>query len=331
MSNPSRISKQLSSDLSKALKDVASQSGMMDIALQRRLKVAVEDLERSLRHYDRLAQGLVSQTPPLDQLEKVIHDRVPSDYRNKAYKRLFWRTVYRAVPFLRQKKKTEDEINSASRDALSLFSVVFRATVGYSNALLAVLSQVSEEELTEDPEEFDKELEGTLLGLEKAVLPSEGKDAHQRKTNENISKKQKGKKPSSGVTSEEEFQGYISSHESVLAGPKAVFSRYSKNLQELLTHSSERTFSLIHQSTLKAAALGQVYVAIASSSRKALQPGTYVAATAFVSLITSVNNAVIQSIATNRAQRKEINQRLKDLQKGQPSQKNDTQEEEESW
>lgn len=310
------LPKKLSTDLSRALDASVRLTGLMDNVSQRRLKSAIDDLERSLRNYDRMADGLLSTTPSRDQLEKIIQDRVPQNYRDKAYKKLFWRTVYKVVPFMQQKRKTEDEINALSRLALSAFAVIFRALVAYSNALIRQSSDPTEEDIEEkDPEEFDQELEDAISGLEREVKPSEGKDHFQRKTDQNIKNKQKGSTPTPSAKTPEEYRSFVGLHEGKVGASRSALSRYDTPLKTCLTYATDRTFSLIQTSAIKAVSLGQVLTTIAGTSREGLQPGTYIACKSLVAAITAVNTIVIQSVATNRAQRAQINKTLRELQK----------------
>jgi len=312
-----RLPKKLSVDLSRSLGAAVRQTGTMETPLLRKLKSASDDLERTLRNYDRVAESLVSTTPSQDQLEKIIQDRVPSSYRDKAYKRLFWRTVYKVVPYMQQKKKTEDEINALSRMALTSFSVIFRAIVAYSNALLRQgTPQESEDSLEEgDPEEFDPELEDAITGMENEIKPSEGKDQVQRKTDQNVKNQQRRTKPQGSVKDIEEFRSYTGQHEGMIDACRVSVARYTDELTNCLKYSTDRSFSLIQASALKAVVLAQTLNTIATASREALQPGTYIAAKSLMAAITATNTIVIQSVALNKAQRAEINKNLRELQK----------------
>jgi hypothetical protein len=314
----SRLPKKLSSDISRSLGAAVRLTGSMDNASLRRLKSATDDLERTLKNYDRVAEGLISSTPAGDQLEKLIQDRVPSDYRNKAYKRLFWRTVYKVVPFMQQKRKTEDEINALSRVALASFSVIFRAIIAYSNALIrqSTPDDVDPEDLEEkDPEEFDPELEEAISGIEKEVKPSQGKDQVQRKTDQNVKNQQRRSTQTPGVSTPEEYRSFVGLHEGKVDAARVSVTRYKGELTNCLKFATDRTFSLIQGSAIKAVALGQVLNTIASASREAMQPGTFIACKALLASIMAANTIVIQSVALNRSQRSEINKHLRKLQK----------------
>lgn len=314
----SGLPKKLSTDLSRALGASVRLTGTMDSASQRRLKSATDDLERTLKNYDRVAEGLISSTPSRDQLEKIIQDRVPQNYRDKAYKRLFWKTVYKVVPFMQQKKKTEDEINAFSRLALASFAVIFRAIVSYSNALLrqSTPDGVDPEDIEqEDPEDFDSELEAAISGIEKEVKPSQGKDQVQRKTDQNVKNQQRRSTQTPGSSSPEEYRSFIGLHEGKVDGCRIAVTRYNNQLTDCLKSATDRTFSLIQNSAIKAVALGQVLNTIATASRETLQSGTYIACKSLLIAITAANAIVIQSVALNRAQRAEINKNLRALQK----------------
>lgn len=328
-----RLPKKLSVDLSHALGAAVSHTGAIETSLQRRLKTASDDLERSLKNYDRVAEGLHATTPSQDQIEKIVQDRIPSNYRDKAYKRLFWRTMYQVVPYMKQKKKTEDEINTLSKLALTAFSIIFRAIISYTNATLrkAMPEGSSPEDLEEkDPEEFDPELEDTISGLEKAVKPSDGKDQIQRKTDQNVKNQQRKSTQAPPAKDEDEFRSFVGQKENQIDACRVAITRYNEQLTSCLTYATDRTFSLIQASSIKAVALGQVLNLIVTSSRESLQPGTFVACRSLMITITATNTIVIQSIALNRAQRAEINKSLKELQKKQAPEEQRPAEEEES-
>jgi hypothetical protein len=328
-----RLPKKLSVDLSHALGAAVRSTGPIETALQRRLKVASDDLERSLKNYDRVAEGLHATTPSQDQIEKVIQDRIPSNYRDKAYKRLFWRTMYQVVPYMKEKKKTEDEINALSKVALTAFSILFRALISYTNIVLqkAIPAGSSPEDLDEkDPEEFDPELDDAISGMEKAIKPSAGKDQIQRKTDQNVKNQQRKSTEAPPAKTEDEFRSFVGQKENQVDACRVAVTRYNEQLTTCLKYSTDRTFSLIQASSIKAVALGQVLNLIVTSSRETLQPGTFVACKGLIATITATNTIVIQSVALNRAQRTEVNKHLKDLQQKVSPQEQPAAEEEES-
>ncbi len=314
----SRLPEKLNDNIRQAFGAAVRLTGAMDVTSLRRLKSATDALERSLRNYDKVAERLVSSTPIKDQLEKVIQDRVPGEYRNKAYKRLFWRTVYRVVPFMQKKRKTEDQINAVSRLALASFSVIFRSIVGASKSLISQSApeDVDGEDLEEkDPEEFDPELESAILGIEKEVKPSEGKDQVQRKTDTNFKNQQRRSKQTSSAKDAEEFRSFVGLHEAKVDNSRVAVTRQKSELTECLVYSTDAVFSLIRNSSLKAVALAEALNVAAASSRDALQPGTYIACKSLLAAIMATNTIVIQSVALNRAQRAQLNKELKALQK----------------
>lgn len=240
-----RLPKRLSLDISKALGSAVRQTGSIEPALQRRLKSSTDDLERTIREFARVRDRIrQSPTTSKEQLEKVIHDRIPSGYRDKAYKRVFWRMVYRMVPFMQKKKKTEDEINRISVIALTSFSVIFRAIVSYSNALLrqAAASAPSEDPESGDPDDFDPELDSAISDVERAVKPSTGRDQFQRKTDQNVKNQQRRSKQTSAVADMEEFRAYLGEHEDTADASRVAVQRYSSQLSTCLKWSNSRSF-----------------------------------------------------------------------------------------
>ena len=219
---------------------------------------------------------------------------------------------------MQQKKKTEDEINSLSRLALTSFSVVFRAIVAYSNAILhqATPEGSQPEDLEEkDPEEFDPELEDAISGMEREVKPSAGKDQVQRKTDQNVKNQQRRSVQTQGVKDVEAYRSYIGQHEGRVDSGRVAITKYSDQLMNSLKHSTDRSFSLIQHSAIKAVSLAQVLNTIATASRAALQPGTYIACKTLIAAITATNAIVIQSVAVNKALRAKINKNLSEMQK----------------
>lgn len=313
------LPKKLSTDISRSLGAAVRQTGTMDVGFQRRLKTAIDGLERTLKHYDAVGQKAQASKPLRNQLEEVIQDRVPSGYRDKAYKRLFWRTVHRVVPYLRQKKKTEDEINALTRLALSSFAVVFRSLVAFSNAFLAQSApEGSSPEGLEngDPEEFDPELDEAISGIEREIKPSPGRDQTQRKTDQNVKNQQRRKAPQGAVADLEAFRAYTGQHEGLVDAARVSVSRYSDQLTKCLQFANQDAFSLVQASTTKAVELAHVLNSVCSASRGGLQPGTFIAAKSIMSLIVTMNSIVIQSAALNKSQRAEINKNLRKLQEG---------------
>lgn len=318
----SKLPEKLSDSLTTSLGKVVSFSGGMDHATQKSLKSASDNLERSLKYYQSVSDGLVSSTSAKDQLDSLIKERVPNNYADKAYKRLFWRTVYKAVPFLTQKKKTEDQINALSRLALMAFLTAFKAIVAYANAIVKQANKVDQTSNPVDPEEdpdtFDPELDGAVSGLEREIKPSQGKDQHQRKTDQNVNKQLNRLTKSVSVDKSadpEEFRKFTGAHENSIDACRSSVKSHDSDLQEALTFSTERAFGLVRASATKAAVLGQVLLTAANRAREELEPGTYVACKGLLASILALNTVIIQSVAMNSSQRKKINDHLRKMQK----------------
>jgi len=317
MSISSNLPEKVSDSISLSLGKVVSLSGGMDPATQKSLKSASEGLERSLKYYERVAAELVSPTSAKDQLDSLIKERIPNNYADKAYKRLFWRTVYRTVPFLTQKKKTEDQINALSKLALSSFLTAYKALVAYTNALIrqanAAGSNDTSQEEESDPDTFDPEFDEALSGLEREIKPQQGRDQHQRKTDQNVQKQLSRAEPTSKSEDPEEFRKFIGTHENSIDACRAAVKKHDSDLQEVLKFSTERVFGLIQSSATKAATLGQVLLTAANRAREDLQPGTYVACKGLLAAVLALNTIVIQSVALNSSQRKQINDSLRKM------------------
>jgi len=318
MTVSSKLPENISDSLGASLGKVVSFSGNMDPATQRSLKSAVDGLERSLKYYETVANKLLSTRSYTDQLDDVIKDRIPNNYADKAYKRLFWRTVYKTVPFLTEKKKTEDQINALSRLSLTSFLTAYKAIIAYTNAIIqrGNVSSVDSNDTDpdSDPDTFDPELDDTVSGLEREIKPSQGRDQHQRKTDQNIKTKLKRKEPVEKAEDPEAFREFTGRHENSIDACRAAVKRHDSDLQEVLRFSTERSFGLIQASSSRAAVLGQVLLTAANRAREDLEPGTYVACKGILASILSLNNIVIQSVALNKSQTKKINEQLKSLQ-----------------
>jgi len=307
----------VSADLTKALGAAVSLTGGLDSTTASKIKSAVDALNRTLgRPYDRAKKTLVSSTPDRDQIDEIIKQRVPPDYANKAYKRLFWRSVYRVVPFLRNKRKTEDEINQISLLALTTFALIFELIVTYCNQILRQSqgsAAAAEDPQQGDPDDFDPELDEATKALENAIQPSEGKNQHQKQTQKTVERKLQKASPTQAVKTEEEFRDFLGKQSRVLDGCRSAISRRESDLTEMLRYSSDASFQAIHASSIKAAQLGQALLSASTEARSDLQPGSYLALTGMVKTISTLNNIIIQSVALNRKQRSEINKRLKSM------------------
>lgn len=325
-------------DIAKSFREAVSLTGPLDKESASRIKSASEALNRTLgRPYDRTKDHLVSSTPTGEQLDKLINDRVPPNYANKAYKRMFWRNVYRVVPFLQEKRKIEDRVNEISLLALTTFGVIFESLFIYSNAIIRqVSSSTGNEEV--DPEEdevdtFDPELSSTTSSLARGIKPAKNKNQHQNKTEENVERKLKNVTPSAKAQDPEAFRDFIGSNSSKIDACKVAITKHSNSLQEVLKWSTSETFDVIKASTLKATQLAQALSAASSTARTDLQPGSYIACQSLLQAVTELNNVVIQSVALNRSQRSIINTKLKELKKREPEEKpsTSTENEEDSW
>lgn len=326
------LPKKVGDDLVKSFRGVVRLAGGLDATSAKRIKAAADTLNRTLgRPYDRTKESLVSTTPEKEQLNELIQQRVPPDYANKSYKRLFWRSVYRVVPFLQQKRKTEDRINSISMLALTTFGVIFESLFVHCNALLhqtqSAESTASDPE-EGDPDEFDPELDSTTSGLESAIKPSPGKNQHQKKTEENVNRKLEKVTPGQAVKTEEEFRDFVGKHSTAIDACRVAISKHEASLTEALRFSSDSTFSVIHESSLKAFQLSQALATASAAARTELQPGTYLACQGLLKAILTLNNIIIQSVALNRQQRSQINKKLKEMKTRAESPKNTPTEEE---
>lgn len=324
------LPKNVGNDLTKAFRDAISLTGNLDATSATRIKSASEKLNSSLgRPYDRIKNTLVSSVPDEQQLDDLIKSRVPSNYVDKAYKRFFWREVYQVVPFLREKKKTEDQINTISLLALTTFGIIFESLFVHSNALISQL-QLPDTDDTES-DSFDPELNSTTKQLERAVKPSQGKNQHQKTTEENVQRKLKNVTPSSAVADPEAFRDFLGSNARKIDACRVSVTKHSDSLTEVLKWSTEGTFKVIKESALRAQQLAQVLSSASTSARTELQPGTYIACQGLLKAIIEVNNIVIQSVALNRSQRSLLNTKLKEMKNREPSRAPSEEDEEDSW
>lgn len=323
------LPKNVGNDLTKAFREAVSLTGGMDTTSATRIKSASEKLNSSLgRPYDRVKNTLVSSVPSKDQLDDLIKSRVPSNYADKAYKRFFWREVYRTVPFLQEKKKTEDQINNISLLALTTFGIVFESLFIHSNAIIHQIETTDEDS---ESDSFDPELSSTTQQLERAVKPSQGKNQHQKTTEENVQRKLKKVTPSAAVADPEAFRDFLGSNARKIDACRVAVTKHSDSLTEVLKWSTEGTFSVIKESALRAQQLAQALSSASASSRTELQPGTYIACQGLLKAIIEVNNIVIQSVALNRSQRSLLNTKLKEMKNREPSRAPSEEDEEDSW
>lgn len=326
------LPQKVGNDVAKSFREVVSLTGNLDITYAKRIKSASDSLNRTLgRSYNNTKNSLISATPDKDQLNNLIQERVPPSYANKAYKRFFWRSVYRIVPYLQTKKKTEDRVNEISLLALTTFGVIFEALFVNCNALLSQIQG----DVKAGPEEdsYDPELGSATSGLENAVTPSEGNSQHQKTTQDKVERKLKKVTPSASSNTPEEFRDFVGSNSSKVDACRVSLTKHEDSLKEMLKWSTGRTFEVIQESSLKAQQLGQALATASTSARADLHPGTYIACQGLMKAIVELNNIIIQSVALNRSQRVKINTKLKEMKS--QSQKNETssqqEDEDDSW